>query len=63
MAIEWWLGCGVFTFWLDGGAIILNQRLETNTETAKLNNPVKNIYFLRDIPTILLFIGQSNGMY
>ena len=49
LAIEWWLGCGVFTFWLDGGAIILNQRLETNTETAKLNNPVKNIYFLRDI--------------
>ena len=27
----------------------MNQRLETNTETAKLNNPVKNIYFLRDI--------------
>ena len=47
LAIEWWLGCGVFTFWLDGGAIILNQRLETNTETAKLNNPVKNLYFFK----------------
>ena len=26
----------------------MNQRLETNTESAKLNNLVKNLYFLRD---------------